>query len=120
LQDAAYIHSREARATGQANPSKGSITSKAESLAAANEGRVNASTAPSGSSNPAEQSASDRLKNFQRASQEVGSKMASSPDAVTKDDANLLHSREHRAFGATSKGGIASQAQSLASEKDRG
>lgn len=45
--------------------------------------------------------------------------MAENPESVTKEEADLLHSREHRAFGATSKGGIASQAQSLASENEK-
>ena len=42
--------------------------------------------------------------------------MATDPEAVTKEEGDLLHSREQRAFGTTSKGGIASQAQSLAKE----
>lgn len=45
--------------------------------------------------------------------------MAQEPARVTKEEADLLHSRETRAFGATSKGGIASQAQSLAAENER-
>lgn len=44
--------------------------------------------------------------------------MASAPETVTKEDADLAHSREQRAFGQTSKGGVASQAQSLASENE--
>ena len=43
-------------------------------------------------------------------------KMATNPQAVTQEDADLAHSREQRAFGHTSKGGVAAQAQSLASE----
>ena len=46
-------------------------------------------------------------------------RMASAPEKVTKEEADLAHSREQRAFGGTSKGGVASQAQSLASENER-
>lgn len=49
----------------------------------------------------------------------VAQKMANEPENVTKDEANTLHSREQRSFGQTSKGGIASQAQSLASENEK-
>jgi hypothetical protein len=117
-QDAAYLHSREARAAGQANPPKGSLSADAESLAASNEGRANGKAGTSGPTNPADQSARDRLDNFQQASEQVGSKMATNPEAVSKEEADLLHSREQRAFGATSKGGIASQAQSLAADNE--
>ena len=65
---------------------------------------------------PAEQSQLDKEANYAQAADEVGSKMANEPGNVTKEDGDLLHSRETRAFGATEKGGIASQAQSLASE----
>lgn len=69
--------------------------------------------------NPADQSASDRVENFDQQAQHVASKMSTNPERVKKDEADLLHSREHRAFGETSKGGIASQAQSLASENEK-
>ncbi|KAK3675550.1 hypothetical protein LTR78_004634 [Recurvomyces mirabilis] len=116
-EDAAYIHSREGRVLGRSNPPPGSITSEAEALAAANEGRPNTgnasqATAPGSNS----QSAQDRSDNFEKASAQVGQKMATDPESVTKGDGDLLHSREQRAFGTTSKGGIASQAQSLARE----
>lgn len=42
--------------------------------------------------------------------------MATNPASVTKEDGDLLHSREQRAHGHTDKGGIASQAQHLAAE----
>ena len=45
--------------------------------------------------------------------------MANAPSQVTKEEADLLHSREQRAFGETSKGGIASQAQSMAAENEK-
>ena len=127
LQDAATLHSREAKLTGQANPPQGSLSSQAEHLAAVNEGRASGSSAStltgtlssSENTDPSTQSAADRMSNFEQASAEVGDKMANNPASVTKDDANLLHSREHKAFGETSKGGVASQAQSMAAENER-
>ncbi|KAK5117691.1 hypothetical protein LTR62_005114 [Meristemomyces frigidus] len=121
--DAAYLHSREAKVLGRANPPAGSITSEAEALAAANEGhtdqgKTNTGTTAS-SASAANQAARDRLSNFEQASAKVGQKMASKPESVTKEDGDLLHSREQRAFGTTSKGGVASQAQSLASENQQ-
>jgi hypothetical protein len=65
---------------------------------------------------PAQQSQLDREANFAEAADKIGTKMAADPESVTKADGDLLHSRETKAFGATEKGGIASQAQSLASE----
>ena len=44
--------------------------------------------------------------------------MANDPASVTKEDGDLLHSREQRAHGRTEKGGIASQAQRLAAENE--
>ena len=46
--------------------------------------------------------------------------MATNPGSVTKEDGGLLHSRAQRANGRTDKGGIASQAQKLASENEKG
>ena len=89
-------------------------------MAAQNEGRAaNATAAASGPSDPVEQSARDRLNNFEQVAEAVAGKMSSGPDQVTKEEADLLHSREQRAFGETSKGGIASQAQSLAADKQK-
>lgn len=45
--------------------------------------------------------------------------MATNPQSVTKEEADLAHSREQRAFGATHKGGLASQAQSQANANER-
>lgn len=116
-QDAAYLHSREARASGQANPPPGSLSSQAEHMAAVNEGRATAqTTAPAGANDPVSQSASDRVHNFQQVTSEVGQKMATDPQNVTKHDADVLHSREERAFGETEKGGISAQAQSMAAQ----
>ena len=116
--DAQTLHSREARASGQRQPPKDSLTSTAQSVAAANErgDTVKATTTPGSDVTPAEQSQLDKEANYAQAADEVGSKMANEPGNVTKEDGDLLHSRETRAFGVTEKGGIASQAQSLASE----
>ncbi|KAI7163603.1 hypothetical protein KC349_g1253 [Hortaea werneckii] len=46
--DAVYLHSREARASGQANPPPGSLSAQAEHLAAVNEGRATAQASASG------------------------------------------------------------------------
>lgn len=45
--------------------------------------------------------------------------MVEDPEHVTKREGDLLHSREQRAFGETTKGGIASQAQSVAAENQK-
>ncbi|KAI7577834.1 hypothetical protein KC316_g10133 [Hortaea werneckii] len=117
--DAAYLHSREARASGQANPPPGSLSAQAEHLAAVNEGRATAQASASGENNdPASQSSKDRLHNLEEATSQVGQKMARDPGHVTKDDANLLHSREERAFGKTEKGGISAQAQNMAAQNE--
>jgi hypothetical protein len=55
---------------------------------------------------PAVQSAVDRKENFEQVAAEVAPKMATNPEKVTHEEADLLHSREHRAFGETAKGGI--------------
>lgn len=116
-QDAAYLKSREARATGQGQPPADSISAEAQRLASVNEGNTRVKNASN--MNPAEQSAADRIENFEAAAEQVAPKLANDPRTVTKDDADLLHSREHRAFGNTSKGGIASQAQSAAAENEK-
>ena len=69
-----------------------------------------------GDLDPAEQSAVDRMENFEQAAENVAPKMAGRPDKVTPEDAAYLQSREQRAFGEESKGGIASQAKSMADE----
>jgi hypothetical protein len=127
--DANYLKSREARATGQAQPPKGSVSAEAQRLASANEkGTTAQSTSQStlqnttqrtGPLNPSEQSQLTKERNFEQAVDQVASKMQNDPAKVTEEDANLLHSREHRARGSTEKGGIAAQAQSIASENSR-
>lgn len=115
-EEADLLHSREHRAFGATE--KGGIASQAQSLAAENAGDKKTSSTVGGATNltPEQQSQLDRETNFAQAADQVGSKMETNPGSVTKEDADLLHSREHRAHGLTEKGGIASQAQSLASE----
>nr|POF12995.1 hypothetical protein CFP56_10143 [Quercus suber] len=116
-EDAAYLKSREARVIGQGQPPADSISADAQRLASANEGTSRA-PATVHNDNPGTQSAADRVLNFEAAADEVASKMANRPESVTTEDGELMHSREQRAFGTTSKGGIASQAQSLAAENE--
>lgn len=65
---------------------------------------------------PAEQSQLDRKANYVEQADKVATKMETEPENVTKEDGDTMHSRETKAFGNTEKGGIASQAQSLAAE----
>jgi len=117
-EDANHLKSREARATGQAQPPSDSLSAEAQRLAAANEsGHGPATTASStGPLSPGEQSALTKEQNFQQAASAVGHKMANNPESVTKEDGDLLHRREQRAHGHTEKQGIAAQAQSLAAD----
>ncbi len=58
------------------------------------------------------QSQLDRQENYESAAEAVKQKLEQDPQAVTKEDGDLMHSRETKAFGTTEKGGLASQAQS--------
>lgn len=116
-EDAQLLHSRESRAMGGQQPRPGDLASTAQSVAAANErGDTGQTQSPFSNLTPAEQSQHDREANYVEAADKVGNKMAKDPASVTKEDGDLLHSRETKAFGATEKGGMASKAQSLASE----
>ncbi|KAI4746042.1 hypothetical protein E4T50_03640 [Aureobasidium sp. EXF-12298] len=112
-EDANYLKSREARATGQAQPPKDSVSAEAQRLAAANESGTTPKTGPL---NPNEQSHLTKERNLEEAVNEVASK---DPSQITQEDANLLHSREQRAHGTTEKGGVASQAKRIATENSR-
>ena len=113
--DANYLKSREARATGQAQPPKDSVSADAQRLAAANEQGA-APKAKTGPLSPAEQSHLTKERNLEQTVNEVASK---DPSQITQDDANLLHSREQRAHGHTEKGGVASQTKTIANENTR-
>jgi hypothetical protein len=58
----------------------------------------------------------DKERNFLQAVDIVEPKITNAPETVTKEDADLLHSREVRAHGAVEKGGITAHAQSLAAK----
>ncbi|KAL9124096.1 MAG: hypothetical protein Q9217_006537 [Psora testacea] len=125
-EDASLLHSRESRARGGQQPSKGSLASQAQSLAAANEtgatphAAMGASTTGTDNTRvdltPEEQSRLDRGANYEQQADKVATKMETNPEAVTKEDANTMHSREQRAFGTTEKGGLASKAQKQVAE----
>lgn len=95
------------------------MSADAQRLAAANEGATKNAIDPKGKLSAEMQSAIDRKENFEDAAVGVGQKMKNHPTHVTKDEADLLHSREQRAFGETEKGGIAAQAQHLAAENEK-
>ena len=119
--DGDLLHSREVRAHGISE--KGGLASQAQSQAAENMGatkRANsdtgAGTAAFQTSSPATQSQNEREANLAEAAEQIGGKMQTDPDSVTKEDGDLLHSRETKATGRTEKGGLASQVQSQAAE----
>lgn len=116
-EDAQAVHRAESRVSGGQQPGSGSITSQVQHEAAVNEGATSASTAAA-PVNPTVQSQTDRQKNFEDAANKIGSKLANEPSNVTKEDANLLHSREQRAFGYTEQGGLAAQAQHQVAENE--
>ncbi|CZT22849.1 uncharacterized protein RCC_08555 [Ramularia collo-cygni] len=117
-EDAAHLKSREARATGQAQPPADSISAEAQRLAAENEGATK-SKASTTSTDPVEQSVEDRVKNFEKVAADMAEKLERSPESVTKEDAGVVHSREQRAFGSTAKGGIASEVHKVADENEK-
>jgi len=112
-EDGDLLHSRETKAFGATE--KGGIASQAHSLASENTGEKKPRSEDT-TLTPAEQSKFSRKANYVEAADKVGAKIATDPASVTKEDGDLLRSRETKAFGATEKGGLASQAQSLASE----
>lgn len=120
-EDARYVKSRESRAQGGGQPPKGSIGAQAESVASANEAGTRSKYDPTvtntvaGGIDNKTQSQLDREANYVEAADKVGTKMANDPGHVTQEDAHLLHSREVRAYGGAEKGGVAAQAQSVAS-----
>lgn len=123
--DAQAIHRAESRALGGQQPQSGSLSSQAQHEAAVNEGATstsrNGTMSTSGNAGPVDptvQSQLDRQANFDDAASKVGSKLMNEPGNVTKDEADLLHSREQRAFGTTEKGGLASQAQHQVAENE--
>ncbi|KAL8782723.1 MAG: hypothetical protein Q9213_005147 [Squamulea squamosa] len=115
-EEADLLHSREQRAFGVTE--KGGLASQAQHQVAENEGATSSrsTTTPS---NPTTQSQMDRQANYENAANKVGSKLANEPENITKEEADMLHSREHRALGHTEKGGLAAQAQHQAAENTK-
>ena len=118
-EDASLLHSREARVMG--GPTKGDLASQAQSVAAANEQGATVQTNPPQSSatnaklTPAEQSHRDRVRNFYEVAERIAAKMATQPEKLIRTEADLLHSKELKAFGTTEKG--ASQAKPRARQR---
>lgn len=116
-EDAQAVHRAESRALHGQQPPSGSLSSQAQHEAAVNEGTTSASrtAAPL---DPTVQSQMDRQANYEDAASKVGSKLVNEPGNVTKEEADLLHSREQRAFGTTEQGGLAAQAQHQVAENE--
>lgn len=112
-EDATLLKSREARAIGRSQPSKDSVSSDAQRLASANERDTGVKHL---SISPENQSKFAKEQNFQDAATVLGPKIYQEPESITLEDSKLLHSLEQKARNHTEKGGIAAQAQKLASE----
>lgn len=67
---------------------------------------------------PAEQSHEAKEVNFENVVAAIKPKLEKSPDMVTREDANSIHSREVRAHGGPEKGGVVAQAMSLAAKNE--
>lgn len=118
---------------GGARPPTDSIAAEAKRLASANEqggtpiaaagNATNGSSANGTSTNGAsglnrsEQSQADKEANFLDAVNALAPKVQDG--TVTKEEASLLHSREHKAYGQTEKGGIASQAHKIVAQREK-
>ena len=124
-EDASFAQSREARATGIAHPA-GGIAQAAQQQAAANEGATSSSSenraenlSTNGNVDASTQSQLDKEQNYKDAAREISAKMEVDPKSISKEEADMLHSREHRAFGRTERGGLAAQAQSMTSKNEQ-
>ena len=115
-EEADLLHSREQKAFGVTE--KGGLASQAQHQVAENEGATTTRSAAA-PLDPNVQSMSDRQANYEDAASKVGNKLVNEPGNVTKDEADLLHSREQRAFGHTEKGGLAAQAQHQVAENSK-
>ncbi|KAI4195078.1 MAG: hypothetical protein LQ350_007409 [Teloschistes chrysophthalmus] len=117
-EDAQAIHRAETRVSGGQQPQSGSMSSAAQHQAAVNQGATSTSNT-SASVDSTTQSQLDRQANYEDVAAKVGDKLASAPKSISKEDADTMHSREHRAFGQTEKGGLASQAQHQVAENQK-
>ena len=114
-EEADAVHSREQRAFGATE--KGGLASQAQRQVAANEGaKKNPDDFPTVNMTPEAQSQLDKEANYVSQMGNVATKLETDPGSVTKEDADTMHSREQRAFGATAPGGVSSQAQSQVAE----
>lgn len=118
--DAQYLQSRVSRAEAGGQPAPGSLPSQAQSLASANESGTGPAAATGGAENvtPNVQSQLDREANYVEQAHRLQSKLTIDPGSITKEEADKMHSREQRAFGATEKGGLASKAQHQVAENE--
>ena len=93
---------------------------QAESVASANEAgtRSKYATGTTEGPDPKTQGQLSREEAFAKVVEAIEPRMSSNPGQVTQEDARLLHSREVKAFGGAEKGGIAAQAQKLASKNE--
>lgn len=106
-------------AKAEGGTTKGSTSAKMQSELTNAQNATSGQGASNGQVDPTTQSHMDREANLQDAEQKVVPKMENDPEHVTKDEANLLRSRETRAHGVTEKGGVAATAQHLAAENEK-
>jgi hypothetical protein len=113
-EEADHLHSLESRAHGHTE--KGGPTAVAQSVAAKRERAV---SLIDNSTNAirAEQSAADKETNLKMAELTIGPKIENEPETITKEEATLIQSREHRAHGHVKKGSIAAKTQHFADQK---
>lgn len=132
--EADHLHSLEARAHGHTE--KGGLTAIAQSVAAKRERALSLSdntnsqvpttavnshaSAPTSTDpvdkglTPEEQSARDKETNLKMAELTINPKVENEPEHITKEDASLVQSREHRAHGHVKKDSIAAEAMHYA------
>jgi hypothetical protein len=114
-EEADHLHSLEARAHGHTE--KGGLTAVAQSVAAKRERALSLSDNTNANPNPAEQSAADKEANLKMAELTIGPKLEKELEKITKEDAALVQSREHRAHGNVKKDSIAAEAQHFADKQ---
>lgn len=111
---AGQVISEVAKAEG--GTTKGSTSAKMQSELTKAQNAGQTPNIGTGGADPATRSHMAREANFEDAKAKVVPKMEMDPDHVTREDADLLRSRETRAHGVTEKGGVAATAQHLAAE----
>lgn len=126
IEQANHLHSLEARAHGHTE--KGGITSIAQSVAAKRERQLSLSsgTSPTGNRSRAnsktfaiqEQSQHDQVASLKLAEMSLVSKLNNESEAVSKQDAAHIQSREHRAHGHINKGDSASKIMATAHKRE--